>query len=428
MDKESKKEKLKEDKNKANNKLAHAHYKNLVDEKVNYIFGKQYTIQCDDKQYVENINNALGKYFLDTFNELGYEASNKGVAWLHVYFDEEGKFKTIVIPSEECCPIWKDRKHTELQAMIRFYNQVVYEGREKKMITKIEYYTENTVDYYIKDNGNVFLDSEMYLNAIGLLGHYKKGTESIGFGKVPFIAFKNNRVEMPDIKFVKSLLDNYDLVRSDAANFIEEVKNLIYVLKGYGGEDLGEFVHDLNYFRAILIDDPEDGGVETLNPTMDLSAAKEHWEQVKRDIIENGQGVHKDLDRFGGSPSGVALKFLYASLDLKCNALEVQFRKGFEELLYFINIYLAETSQGICNKCVDVIFNRDIQINEAEAIDNCSKSKGTISDKTIIANHPFVTDVDDEIKRLKDQQDTEMNSFSFDKVPIGDTQGELDEE
>ncbi len=135
------------------------------------------------------------------------------------------------------------------------------------------------------------------------------------WNKVPFISFKNNRIEKGDIKFIKSLIDNYDLSRSDVANFIEEVKNLIFVLKGYGGEDLGEFMDNLNYYRALILD--EDGDASTLNPTMDVEAIKIHYEQLKRDINECGQGVNKDLDKFGSSPSGIALKFLYSGIDLK---------------------------------------------------------------------------------------------------------------
>ena len=116
---------------------------------------------------------------------------------------------------------------------------------------------------------------------------------------MPFIAFKNNRIEKPDIKFVKSLIDGYDLGRSEAANYVEEVKNLIYVLKGYGGENVSEFMRTLNDDRAIVIDDPEEGGVDTLTPQMDITALREHYEQLKRDIVECGQSVNKDPDKYG---------------------------------------------------------------------------------------------------------------------------------
>ncbi len=38
---------------KANNKLAHAFYKNLVDEKVNYLLGKDYTLKSDNEEYIQ---------------------------------------------------------------------------------------------------------------------------------------------------------------------------------------------------------------------------------------------------------------------------------------------------------------------------------------------------------------------------------------
>lgn len=395
---------LVEDINKINNKLAHGHYKNLVDEKVSYLLSKDYTLKSKDEDYIELVKEVLAKDFQDTLNELAYEASNKGIGWLQVYVSEDGKLKTMVIPSEQCIPLWKDNSHKNLDGMIRFYNQTYYEGKEKKKIVKIEYWTPEGVSFYIKDGDNVIYDSETEINNGGQIAHYEKDGEWRSFGKVPFIPFKNNRLEYPDIKFVKSLVDNYDLARSDVANLMEEVKNLIYVLKGYGGENLSEFMKDLNYYRAIKIDDPQDGGVETLNPSIDIVAAQTHYEQLKRDIIENGQGVNKDLDKYGSSPSGIALKFLYSGLDLKCNALEVLFKRGFQELLYFIDIYLLEVGEGLEeNVEIEMIFNRDIKINEAEAIDNCGKSKGLISDRTIMANHPWVRDVEEEGKVQKEE-------------------------
>ncbi|MDQ0150575.1 phage portal protein [Eubacterium multiforme] len=402
---------------KANNKLAHAFYKNLVDEKVNYLLGKDYTLKSDNEEYLNKINWTLGDDFLDIFNELGYESSNKGIGWLHIFLDEEGKFDTMVIPSEQIIPIWVDRRHKALDRLIRLYDVIVYEGTNKKTVTKVELWYKDKVEYYVKDGDNIILDSEKYLNVDGNIGHYLKDGAWAVWGKIPFIPFKNNRIEMPDIKFIKSLIDNYDLSRSDVANFIEEVKNLIYVLKGYGGEDLGEFMDNLNYYRAIIIDDVEQGGVDTLNPTIDVEAVKVHYEQLKRDINECGQGVNKDLDKFGSSPSGIALKFLYSGIDLKCNSLEVLFKKAFKELLYFINIYLSESNQGTYKDVpVEIIFNKNIKINESETITNCVNSKGIISNKTIMANHPWVKDPVEE----QEQLDKEKEEFgeTFDKIPL----------
>nr|WP_252228018.1 phage portal protein [Clostridium sp. ZBS3] len=408
---------------KANNKLAHAKYKNIVDEKVAYLLSRPYSLNCDDKQYIEKIKDSLGKHFQYKLSGLGYEASNKGISWLQPYINEQGKFSTMIIPSEQCIPIWKDNSHMELSGMIRIYETTYWVGSTKKTDTNVEVWSKDGVVYYKLDDKKLIYDygKSNDIDNGGPIAHFKRDDEWISWGKVPFIPFKNNRVEMPDIKFVKSLLDEYDKSRSEAANYVEDVKNLIFILKGYGGEDIKEFMKHLNEDRAIPIDDPQDGGVDALTPTMDITALREHYEQLKRDLTEDGQSINKDLDKFGSAPSGVALKFMYAGLDLKSNALEVEFKMGFESLLYFINIYLGETNQGNYNSDtinLDIEFNRDMEINESEIIDNCSKSKGIVSDELILANHPWVKDIEKENEALDKQ--TKASLPFKDRVPINE--------
>ena len=51
--------------------------------------------------------------------------------------------------------------------------------------------------------------------------------------------------EIPDAKFIKSLIDDYDKSHSDVSNTLEEVLYVIFGLKGYGGQSLAEFMRDL---------------------------------------------------------------------------------------------------------------------------------------------------------------------------------------
>lgn len=405
---------------KANNKLAHGKYKTQVDEKVAYLLTKPVTFKTEtgenEEIYSKKIKDVLGKRFQYQLTQLGYEASNKGVGWLQVYVDENGDFKTMLIPSEQCIPYWKDRSHTELEAMIRVYDTTVWQYNQEKVVQNVEVWKADSVAYYRLEGSLLIYDYEKSEDAGGPIAHYKQGNEWEVWGKVPFIPFKNNQIELPDIKFVKSLIDGYDIGRSEAANYVEEVKNLIFVLKGYGGQDLSEFMKSINEDRAIPIDDPEDGGVDTITPQMDITALREHYEQLNRDIVESGQSVNKDLDKFGSAPSGVALKFMYSGLDLKCNLLEAEFKNGFEMLMYFVDVYLQLTGQGSFeNIGIELVFNRNMTVNESEQVQNCNNSKNVISDKTIIAHHPFVTNVEEEMKALEEQR--EASAPEWDAVP-----------
>ena len=64
---------------------------------------------------------------------------------------------------------------------------------------------------------------------------------------------------------------------------------------------------------------------------------------------------------------------------------------------------------------IDVIFNRDMIVNEAGVIENCKNSVGIISKETIVKNHPWVEDVDEEMKKVDEEesaQDTTYNMFN----------------
>ena len=78
-----------------------------------------------------------------------------------------------------------------------------------------------------------------------------------------------------------------------------------------------------------------------------------------------------------------------------------------------------------CTSHVELVFNRDMAINEAEQIQNCSNSQGIVSDETLIAHHPFVSDVEEELEALKRQK--EAYSPSWDQAPIVKDEGNGEE-
>ena len=58
-------------------------------------------------------------------------------------------------------------------------------------------------------------------------------------------------------------------------------------------------------------------------------------------------------------------------------------------------------------------MNRDILMNEGDIINNCKNSVGILSDETIVANHPWVDDPAEELERLKQQKEENMETFGF---------------
>ena len=52
-----------------------------------------------------------------------------------------------------------------------------------------------------------------------------------------------------------------------------------------------------------------------------------------------------------------------------------------------------------------MIFNRDTIVNDGDVIDNLVKSKGLISEETLVAMHPWVEDWQREMERMRKERE-----------------------
>ena len=56
----------------------------------------------------------------------------------------------------------------------------------------------------------------------------------------------------------------------------------------------------------------------------------------------------------------------------------------------------------------DIIFNTDMITNEAQTILDCKNSEGIISKSTIVSNHPWVLDSEEELKLMEQDEEAEQ--------------------
>ena len=194
----------------------------------------------------------------------------------------------------------------------------------------------------------------------------------------------------------------------------EDSRNTILILKNYDGTNLGEFRRNLATYGAVKVryDGETKGGVETLEITVNAENYKVILEIFKKALIENAMGYDAKDDRLSGNPNQMNIQSMYSDIDLDANEMETELQAAFEELLWFINVHLFNTGQGdFEGEEVQIIFNRDILINESEAIENCQKSVGILSDETIIGQHPWIDDPGEEMERLEKQREKEQGEL-----------------
>jgi len=418
--------------NLSNNKLAHPYMKKFVNQKINYLLAKPFTVQCEDEQLLEVVKKALGKKFKKMLKNVGKHAIIDGISWVQVYYDLSGKLGFKRLPADEIIPFWADADHTVLEGLIRFYTITQYLPKgETKQITKVEYYTLEGVWYYIMEDDGLVPDPDKGEEVYGhfaverpVMARSEETGEEVQqldeegnplyetvqslWDKIPFIAFKYNAEEISLLKWVKPLIDDYDLNTSDTSNVIQDVPNSIKVVKNYDGTDKDEFTHNLNVYRTAFV--TGDGDMSTLETKLDIDAIDKHLDRTRKDLYEAASCVDTQVTDLGNA-SGVALKFRYADLDMDCGDMANEFTSAMDELLWFVKVDLtSQTGVDYTDIDIDIIFNTDVVINETEVIDNASKSVGIISDETILANHPWVEDAEEELEKVKKQQEEQAQT------------------
>ncbi|MED0870180.1 MULTISPECIES: phage portal protein [Bacillus] len=407
------------DTDKPNNRISHNWHKLLVQQKTQYLVGKPITFNAEDENFLKLVNDFVNEEFDDVLNQLLKNASNKGREWLHPFVDEEGKFDFIRIPAEEVCPVYDTTKKRNLLYAIRYYD---IKTIDDEFIRKVELYTDQQIFYYVMHDGELVLDFEYKRNPES---HFYLGETGYGWGRVPLIEFKNNDEGVSDLVFYKDLIDQYNNTISNNANTFDEMQDVIYELKNFGGQDLGEFMTNLKHYKAVEVG--EDGGLELKTVDVPIDSANTHLDRLEENIYRFGQGVNNNPDKVGNSPTNVAIKNLYSLLDLKANEAERKFRPALHAFFWFFTEYLKMTGQGEYDPTLlQMTFNRSRMTNELEEVQMGSQSTD-ISKETRLAHHPWVDDVEAELKRIKDEELEYRKSMPpLREIPT-DTGGDEDE-
>ena len=404
---------LKESKVLTNNKLQHNFMKKLTRQKIGYMLGKPFTLAeviADDqkaKEFFKVLAIYFGMDFFKFIKNVARDSIVKGIGWVQVYYNEAGELKMRRCQPEEIIPLWADADHTVLDALIRNYKVDKYTGGDKKTVKYVEYYTHEGVYYYVYDDtGHLVLNPDVETNPGTNFYLKPKDAETeepvgVNWAIIPFVPFKYDPDEQSLLSRIKSLVDDYDKKTSSIADAIDDHPNAVTVVKNYDGASKEEFVQNKNEYRTIFVQG--DGDAKSLETPLNVGDLDKHLERLRQDIYEFGQGVNT-ADKDIRDTSGVALRFIYADLDMDCVDWGGEVKWSLMKLIWFIQQdIMSKTGKDYTNVRYDIVFNTDVIINESETVLNCMNSVGLVSGKTIAAHHPWTLDADKEMQALKEE-------------------------
>ena len=190
----------------------------MVDQKTNYLVGKPFTFNCENKEYVQLLNKRFNAAFRRTLKYVCEDALNGGKGWLFVHYNEAGELCFRRFPAYQILPFWADDDHTVLDAAARLWFQEVWDGLAKKIVKRVELFKPDGIYRYVLEGSTLIPDVELGEYAAYITRTTGEKSEAFNWNKFPLICFKYNKKELPLIRRVKSLQDGINLLLSDFEN------------------------------------------------------------------------------------------------------------------------------------------------------------------------------------------------------------------
>lgn len=399
--------------NRSNHHCVNPFHHTLVVQKAAYLVGREptITVKGGPKGFAEELESFCDEEMNRTLYQWVVGAANKGVEYLHVYYDEEGELRYCIVPAEEMIVFYDEVHQKEIVEAIRYYDITVLEDGKERLRRKVEWWTKEDVTYYIENDKGIFLRERN-------LPHWQVSRtedeeETIcvahSWGRVPFVPLYNNSRQVTDLELVKGLIDAYDYISSEGTNNLLDLVDLYWVIQGYGGETAGAIAKKLQINKAVQISDTS-GRVEAKQVNLPVEGRLSWLKALRKDIFHFGMGVDTDSENWGKAPSGVALQFQYAMFYLKINEIVPEIRRAIKEFLRFAAEDWNRKDQGQRNwRDIQVLLNTSGITDDLETVQMIRESEGLVSEKTLLGRHPFVEDVNREMLQLEEERKEKRN-------------------
>ena len=365
------------------NKVVINHAKYITDIATGYLMGKKIDYNSE-----YDLDPVLEKYNKQSINDLDLQiattCSYAGKSLDYTYVNEEGNIKTTQIDITSGFVVYDDTvDHNKLFGLM--YEEV-----------------EGTYEITLADDMSIF-DIKLKGNdiTIEITPHF--------LGDVPFVEYHNNPNSQGDFEQVMSLIDAYDFLQSDRVNDKEQLVNAILVIMGSTMDE--ETIEKLKKYRMMFLSNDEKAEYLTkgLNET-DVEVLKK---SLEADIHKISMVPNMSDENFANNLSGVAMKYKLLAFEQMTIKKERYFEKGLLERFALYNYYLniKENMPIVPIEDINVIFTRNLPINDLEIADMIVRLDGKVDDETLIGRLSFIDDASAIIERVEEKKAQNMENY-----------------
>lgn len=382
--------KMYNDPSKPCNRIVTNYCKIIVDTYSGYICGKPVTYtsnnNIDDVQEVINYNDDNSENISWCTNALIY-----GIAYELKWLDKLAQVRYSQVSPLQAFPIYDNTLDCELLHFVRWYTADNFNDNEDIFV---EVYSADKIVTY-KTNS-----SFSSLQHIGEVPHY--------FKDVPASVFWLNDAKESIFHSIITLNDAYNELQSSEIDDFNAWVDAYLTLTGVDAE--ADDIASMKENRVLVL--PEGASANWLVKNASDTQIVNMLDNIKKNIFKV-TACPDMADETFLAQSGTALAYKLVGFENVASGIVARFNKAIQRRIELIcNILNMKASEAIWRD-ININFVRNLPINITETIQLINSLKGTVSDKTLLGQLPFIDDVQAELDAVQAQKAANMELYSF---------------
>ena len=379
----------------ADTRIIHNFGKSISVFKQGYLVGKPIQVEYEDGEEDSSTDEILKEIakvnsFHDLNRMLVLDLSKVGRAYDLVYRSMEDVTKVKRLDPLNTFVIYDDTLEDKMLAGVRYYSVGLSDNKK------------HFIDVYIKD---VIYKCQMIEGVITELA-----IEPHMFNDVPITEYLNTAEGMGDYESELSLIDSYDAVQSDTANYMTDTSDAILAIFGqvaFPDDVLGdnkkqiEYMRKMRRARLLQLKPPVDingteGKVDAkyLYKQYDVNGVESYKKRIVNDLHKYTNTPDMTDANFSGVQSGEAMKYKLFGLEQARVDTQSLFEKSLKrryQLIANIGDYVKELTDFDISK-LKITFNPNLPKALEETINAFKSLGGMVTNETAMRLTGIVED------------------------------------
>lgn len=388
------------------NKTVINYCKNIVDSYCGYLATPSH-ISYSSNDDIEEIMNILryNDYQAEDADFL-LDALIYGTAAELMYLDNKGLTRFRLINPTQCFGVYDDSLTGDLMYFVRFYKVNEWDNTDTY---NVDVYSDYDIKHYTMSgkNGSLLFTGEE--------PHY--------FSQCPANIFT-----LPDEKNIFDCI----ITLQDAANELvsAEIDDYSAFCDAYlaliGVDAEADDIAAMKENRVMIL--PEGAAAQWITKNASDAQVENILKRIHEAIYRVAQCPDFSSESFvGGVSSGIAIRYRLTGMETRAGKIEAAMKKALQRRIEIIcGIASLKLGEDVFRD-INISFKRNIPEDTTAIVNLVNSLKGSVSDATLLAQIPFVTDVNAELEALQAQKQANMALYSF-GAPAEDEPEEEEEE